>query len=187
MPFGCRRDFEFSRMRVESMQDAATTTTRARTRSLLFGVAVEILHAVGAAFVVDEHARHHGVVDHLEASGAERGLDQVIRRIEERADVAAFAARAAIVAGGVAVVRPREDGAASGDDADADIARRFLQQAFAAAGRGRRKVVAAAGQRILIVIAAAHADQLIHLVVVGRDVFVADGPRESPSHRAPRW
>ena len=30
---------------------------------LFFGVAIEVLNAAGAAFVVDEHARRNGVVD----------------------------------------------------------------------------------------------------------------------------
>ena len=122
----------------------------------------------------------------LQPAGRERGLDQVVRRIEERADVAALAAGAAVVAGGMAVVRPGEDGAASGDDADADIARRLLQQAFAAAGGGRRKMIAAAGQRILIVIAAADADQADRLCRSRARCLCSGWARESPSHRAPR-
>ena len=42
-------------------------------------------------------------------------------------------------------------------------------------------MILAARQRILIVVAAAHADQLIDLVVVRRDVLVADGPRDLPA------
>src|SRR5215475_3517189 len=42
-------------------------------------------------------------------------------------------------------------------------------------------MITAAGQRILVVIAAAHADQLIHFVVIRSNVFVSNRPRNLPS------
>src|SRR5690242_16277957 len=81
----------------------------------------------------------------------------------------------------MAIVLARENGAADGDDIDADIASGALHDVLAATQRRRRKKIAAAGKRFLIIIAAADADQLIDLIVVGRDVFVADGPWNLPA------
>ena len=144
-------------------------------------MAVKILHAVGEPSAVNEDARYHGVVDHLQFSRGERGLHQIIRRIEKRADVAAAPAGSAVVAGSAAIVLAREDGAPSGDERDPDALRRLLQQALTATRRRRGQMIAAAGQRILIVVAAANADQLIHLVVIRRHVFVADRPGNFPA------
>ena len=60
-------------------------------------------------------------------------------------------------------------------------ARGALHEVFAAAQRRGRKIVAAAGKSILIVVAAADSDELIDLVVVRRDVLVADRPRDFPT------
>ena len=49
MPFGYRDDVEFSRMRVESTQEAATIDALAVDPVFFFGVAIEILHAAGEA------------------------------------------------------------------------------------------------------------------------------------------
>ena len=42
-------------------------------------------------------------------------------------------------------------------------------------------MIFASRERILVVIAAAHADQLVHLVVIRLDVLVTYGPRNLPS------
>src|SRR4051794_35685698 len=105
-------------------------------RTLLFGVAVEVLDTISASVVAGEQARDHGIIDDAQPARTERRLDQVVRRVEERSHVAALAARAAVVAGGMAVVPPREHGAPSGHDADSNVARGALEQPFAAAGSG---------------------------------------------------
>ena len=149
--------------------------------AFFFGDAIEVLHAAGAAFGVVEDASHYGVVDHFDAAGLEGRLDQIVGGIEERADIAAFAAGSAVVAGGVSIVRAGERPRGDPKPRDAYALGRFLQQAFAAARRRRRKMEAAAGKRVEVVIAAADADELIDPVVVGRDVFVADGPGDLPA------
>ncbi len=82
---------------------------------------------------------------------------------------------------GVAVVIARQDGAADGHDVDSGVFGRALHDVFATTQRRRRKKVAAAGKSIRIVVAAADSDELIDLVVVGCDVFVADRPGDFPT------
>ena len=106
---------------------------------------------------------------------------QVIGRVEERGRVAALAAVAAVVARGEAAHRLRHIGAPAGHDRDVHLPERLLQQPLAAPGRRRRQQELAPRQRVGIVGAAADADQLFDLVVVRRDVRVADRPRDLPS------
>ena len=145
------------------------------------GLAIEVLDALGAALVVDQDPRRDRVRADLELAGLQREGQQVIGGVEEGRGVAAGAAVAAVVAGGEAARRLRHVGAASGDDVDADALGRLLQQALGAARRRWRLQEAAAGQRVGIVVAAADADQLLDLVVVGRDVGVGDRPGDLPA------
>src|SRR5262249_1886526 len=71
--------------------------------------------------------------------------------------------------------------ATSGDDRDTDLGRRLLQQPLAAARSRRRLVELAPGQGLAVVVPAAHADELVHLVVVGSDVLVRDRPGDLPA------
>src|SRR5262249_26300924 len=145
------------------------------------GDAIEVLYAVREPFVVDQQARDYGVIDDLEPLGFECGLDQVIRRIEERSDVAAAPALTAEVALGMSVVIARHDGAAPGDDRNPNGFGRFLHQALAAAWSWRGHVELTPRQGILIVCAARNADELIDVVVVRRDVLVANRPWDFPA------
>src|SRR5262249_38691955 len=71
--------------------------------------------------------------------------------------------------------------ATSGDDRDTDLGRRLLQQPLAAARSRRRLVELAPGQGLAVVVPAAHADELVHLVVVRCHVLVRDRPGDLPA------
>ena len=55
-------------MRVESTHEAATITRFAVDAVLLFGVAVEVLDAVGEPVVIHQNARGDGIVDDVQAA-----------------------------------------------------------------------------------------------------------------------
>ncbi len=147
----------------------------------LAGHAVEVLHAVGQALVVHEHARDDRVAAQLQLAGLDGIGQQVVGRTEERAGVAPRAAVAAVVTRGIPAKRLRAVGAAPGDDRDVGLGEALAQQHLAAPGRRRRHVELAARQRVRVVVAAADADQLVDLVVVRRDVLVFDGPGDLPA------
>src|SRR5207253_2768811 len=117
----------------------------------------------------------------LQAAGFFGRVEEVVGGIEERGDVATAATGAAVVAGGVAAGGPGVDCFALVDDLDAERFGGAFHEAFAAAQAGRRLMEARAGQRVGVIIAAADADVLLHFVVVGRDVFVANRPRNFPA------
>ena len=75
----------------------------------------------------------------------------------------------------------RKHGTATAHQRNSDVLRGLLHQPLAAAGGRRRQMELASRQRVLIVVAAADADQLVHLIVVRRDVLVPDGPGNLPS------
>ena len=79
------------------------------------------------------------------------------------------------------VVLAREDGAPTGNGVDSETAAAFLMTCSPQRRGGGGRKYRLPGKRILIVIAAADTDQLIDLIVVGRNVFVADGPRNLPA------
>src|ERR1700690_1666938 len=100
---------------------------------------------------------------------------------EERSGVAAAPAVVAVVASGEAAVSAGHVRAAPVHDRDPETRGRPLDDALAAARRGWRHVIAAPGQRVGVVVAAADADELVDLVVVRRDVLVADRPGDLPA------
>ena len=181
MPFGYRSDTEFSSIRVESTQLAATMTVRPSDLALLAGHAVEVLDALRPPAIVHEDARDDGVGADLELPGLQRERNQVVGGVEEGGRVAAAPAGAAVVAGREAADRPRHVGTTAADDRHAERAGGSLQQSLAAARGRRRQEVLAAGERVRVIVSATHADELVHLVVVGRDVLVADGPGNLPA------
>ena len=85
------------------------------------------------------------------------------------------------MAGGEAVRGPGHVGAPARHHRDAQGLRGLLEQPLAAAGSGRRLEEAAAGQDLRVVVPAVDADELLHLVVVGRHVGIGDGPRNLPA------
>src|SRR5208283_3129490 len=138
-------------------------------------------YAAGQAAIVYQDARHHGIVDNLEPPGFERRIHQVVGSIEERADIATLATSAAEVAFRMAIVFLRQNRAPPGDKSHSGLGGRTPQQLFAAARRRRRQVKAAARQPGIVVWASANPHELIHLVVIRRQVPIADGPRDSPT------
>ena len=66
MPFGCLSDVEFSRIRVESTVLAPSDDDLAEHLLLGAGPAIEVLHALREALVVDEDARGDRVRSDLE-------------------------------------------------------------------------------------------------------------------------
>ena len=181
MPLGWRSLVELSSSRVESMQLAATTTTLPSTSCSRPLARSKYCTPLGPAAIVDQHARGDGVRANLELLRRHGGRQQMIRGTEERCGVAAAPAAVAVVARREPAHRSRHVRAPAADDADPTRGRRFLQQPLAAARRRRRQMVFAPRQRLLIIVAAADADQLIDLVVVGRDVGIAKGPRRFPA------
>ena len=145
------------------------------------GLAIEVLDALREALVVDEHASGDGVGPDLELAGLQRVRQQVVGRAEERGRVAATPALAAVVARREAAHRLGHVGAPAADERDADLRARAPHRDFGAAHLRRRQEVLAARQHLRVVVAATHADQLIDLVVVRRDVAVMDGPRDVPA------
>src|SRR5215471_15070463 len=104
----------------------------------------------------------------------------MICRVEKGSGVTSATTGAAVMTGSKSVVRASQDSTATGNDRNTHALCSFLQEHFAAAGARRRHVVSAAGQRVRIVIAATYADQLVHPVVVWRDVSVRNGPWNFP-------
>ena len=78
-------------------------------------------------------------------------------------------------------MRPGQHRAADRHARDAEALGRAGQDHLRAARPDRRQVIAAAGQRVRVVVAAGDADELLHPVVVRRDVRVADWPRDVPA------
>ena len=66
-------------------------------------------------------------------------------------------------------------------DGDANACCGVLQKPFSTAQPGCRQMVFASGKGIGIVISAANSNQLLNLVVIGSNVFVADGPGDFPA------
>ena len=136
MPFGCGGDFELSRMRVESMQEAATITTRAFsvrsapvTRSkywtpLAFPSSLTSTRATTALSITRSLPVCH------------RRLDQIVTGVKKCANVAPAAAGAAIVTFCVPVMRLGQNGASAGDDRHADRPAALSATAFRRSGAG---------------------------------------------------
>ena len=149
--------------------------------TLRAGLTIEVLHAGRQAVVTGHDPGDDRIRSNLEAAGFERERQEMVGRTEERCSVTAGAAVAAVVTRGEAAGRARHVRAASGDNRDSQLGEALLEQAFAAARRGRRLEKLAARQRIRIVGAPAHADQLFDLIVVRRDLRVRDRPRNLPA------
>ena len=118
--------------------------------AFLAGDAVEVLDAVGFAFVVDENSRDDRVVHPLRGLPVRVGRPiQVVREeLKKAPTTTASAATCRTWRGGRGVQGLGEDGSAAGDDRDADGFAGFLQETFAASGRcGGGQHVGAAGAR----------------------------------------
>ena len=182
MPLGTARYVELSRMRVESTQLAATIDDLAEHLSLAPGLPIEVLDALREALVVDEHARDDGVRPDLEllrSSGRTAAGGRPSRRTTPCRSPPR-SCRSSDTAG--SRDRPGQIGAASRHERHADRRLAGLHhQPLGASQLRRRQEVLAARQRVGVVVAATDADQLIDLVVVRRDVAVADGPRDLPA------
>ena len=126
---GGATDFEFSRRRADSQALAASTTIFARTVLARAPVAVSTYETpVAQALVVGQHLAGHGAGDDRELAGLEGGRQQHRGRGEVRVRRAAAPALAAVVAGGAAVERLREDRQPRRDAGDAQLVAGLLDQ-----------------------------------------------------------
>ena len=145
------------------------------------GLAIEILNPARKPVVAGEDPRDHGVGLDREAAGLQREWQEVIRGAEEGRRIAAGAAVPAVVAGGESARRTRHVRPSSGNDRQPELGHAPHHQALAAARRRRRLQELAARQHFRVVRAAADANQLLHLVVVRRDLRVLDRPGDLPA------
>ena len=103
----------------------------------------------------------------------------MIGGIEEAAGIASAPALTAVMAGRPPVMIAGQHGPPPGDDRNPHARRCFPQQHLAAAGRRCGHMILAAREDLGIVVAAAHADELVHLVIVWSQVLVRDRPTDS--------
>ena len=181
-----RVEVELSRMRVVSTQLAPITTTLPSTCRSARSCGRSTARRFARPVVVHQHARDDGVGADLELAGLQGVGQQVVGRAEERRRVAAAAALPAVMARRKAVVRHRLDCATDPHERHLEPLSRARQRDLTAAHLRRRQEVLAARQRVGIVVATAHADQLIDLVVVRRDVGCNESARGCPSRHARR-
>ena len=174
------------RLRVEQNAgrvDAARAEDDDLPADLLLGAGapIEVLHAGCKTRVTGENPCDDGVRANLELSGLHRERQQVIGRTEEGSRVASRAAVATVVTRGKSAGRTRHVGAAAGHYGDAELRHAALQQALATSRPRRRLEKLAPGKGVRVVSAATDADELLDLIVVGRDIGVRDRPRDLPA------
>ncbi len=99
-------------------------------------------------------------------------------RIEVGVDAAGAPALRAIMAGGTPVDGARENRQARGDAGDLNLVASHLDHALVAARRGRRQKLSV-GRILDAFLGSEDADQFFGFVVVGRQLFVGDGPIEA--------
>src|SRR5262249_41372587 len=139
---------------------------------------VDVGDAFGESVRSDDNFTHHRAGAYFEIAGLQRRRDVHAGRRKVGIHSTGAPALGAIVAGGPAVVGPGQNRQARGDAGNLQFVGDFLDDLLVRARRGRRQELSV-GRVFQTLVAAEYTDQFLRLVVVGREIFVGDGPIEA--------